>query len=983
MKPKKPYKDLKEAAFEEHIEKELVRLHKYRKRNTESDYNRELAIDSGMLFEFIEKSQKNKFDQLKARFGDSVSEQILGRLDDQIKSRGIIDVLRKGIEYGPEKLDLIYFKPVTSLNPETERLYNCNIFSVIRQVKFSKTSGQSVDLVLFVNGIPIATAELKNELTGQNVHHAMRQYRMDRSPEEKLFSFKRCIAHFAIDTSEVYLTTHLKEDRTYFLPFNKGFENGAGNPPAGDKHKTHYLWEEVWSPGSWSDLLHFFAHFYIEMREDRLGKEYKVPIQVFPRYHQRKTVLDLLNVIPQQVEGKNYLIHHSAGSGKSMTIAWLAYRLSELHTKDNKKIYDSIIIITDRRALNKQLRDTVSSFISLPGVLIPVTERDPSSKLKDALETGAKIITTTIQRFQFIVDTIGKIPSKKFALIVDEAHSSQSGEMVRTIHGILQKSEDIEDWLLEQVKSRKQPSNVSYFAFTATPKHETLERFGERQPDGSFRPFSLYSMKQAIEEEFILDVLTNYTTYRTYFKLIKKAGEDPTVPRNRALTAILRYVNLHEVTLNQKIEVIMGHFENTIRDLLRSESKAMIVTSSREAVARYKLALDLYLRANNYHYRTLAAFTDSIEIDGASYTEASINGGIPEDHTAREFKKPEYRFLIVAEKFQTGFDEPYLSAMYVDKRLSGVQAVQTLSRLNRTSRDKNQIYVLDFVNETDDIQKAFEPYYTSTILSESTDVNALNDLRLALFGIYTIDDKTINEFIQLIDPEADQIHEQANALLDKIANQVVELEDEAYKQFLSIAGSYVKRYPYIAQVFGYADVSHEKLFLLLKYLLKKLPRDRRKPLAEILKYLDMDSVRVVRKLKTQIKLGAEEGDVKAPIGIPGETAEEPTDLLSKIIQDVNKRWGVDFGEEQQKTLGSMSEDLASNDELQDVVSNNTKQNAEIHFGGIFENKVDDQFDTDRKLWEQLTNNKDLRNYVQKSMFKYVFEKVLSLREEER
>ena len=808
---RRPDKELKEKAFEEHIEKELLHLHKYRRRNPETDYDRELALDPTLLIEFLEKTQRNKLSKLKERFGNAVQEQLVYRIDEQIKLHGIIDVLRKGVEYGPIKLDLLYFKPVTSLNPETEKLYRSNILSVIRQVKFSQRSEQSVDLVLFVNGIPIVTAELKNELTGQNVHHAMRQYRMDRSPEEKLFSFKRCIAHFAIDTSEVYLTTQLKEDRTYFLPFNKGLDFGAGNPPIKGKHKSCYLWEEVWSPDNWSDLLQFFVHFYVEVREDRLGKQYKVPVQVFPRYHQWKTVLNLLSAIPHDEKGKNYLIHHSAGSGKSMTIAWLAYRLSGLHLERDEKAYDSVIIITDRRVLNKQLRDTVSSFVSTPGVLVSVTERDPSSKLKEALEEGAKIITTTIQRFQFIVDTVGKIPSKRFALIVDEAHSSQSGEMVKTVHGILQKNGDIEDWLVEQVKNRQQPTNVSYFAFTATPKHETLERFGERQKDGSYAPFSLYSMKQAIEEEFILDVLTNYTTYKTYFKLIKKAGEDPTVPRSRALAAILRYVNLHEITLNQKIEVLMGHFETTMRDLLRNESKAMIITASREAVVRYKLALDDYLRKNNYQYKTLAAFTDTIEIDGAPYTESSINGGIPEDNTAREFKKPEYRFLIVAEKFQTGFDEPYLSAMYVDKRLSGTHAVQTLSRLNRTARDKDQVYVLDFVNETDDIKKGFEPYYTSTILSESTDINALNDLRTALFGIYTIEDKVINDFIQLIDPEEDQIHEQANAFLDNIAKKIVELEEEAYKQFLAIAGTYVKRYPYLAQVLGYSGNASENV----------------------------------------------------------------------------------------------------------------------------------------------------------------------------
>lgn len=452
---------------------------------------------------------------------------------------------------------------------------------------------------------------------------------------------------------------------------------------------------------------------------------------------------------------------------------------------------------------------------------------------------------------------------------------------------------------MAQANARQQPKNISYFAFTATPKHETLERFGIKQPDGKFEPFSLYSMKQATEEKFILDVLTNYTTYKTYFKLLKKAHGDPTVPRARALSAILNHVNLHETTLDQKIEVIMAHFENTVKDLLRGESKAMIVTSSREAAVRYKLALDRYLRENNYSYKTLAAFTDSIEIDGGSYTEASINDGIPEDNTAKEFKKAEYRFLIVAEKYQTGFDEPFLCAMYVDKHLSGVQAVQTLSRLNRTARDKDQVFILDFVNEVDDIKQAFEPYYTSTIISEGTDINALNNLRQALFDVYPFEDGVLDGFVDLIDPAAEEIHQNANSYLDIIANKIVNelphgsegdiVAEDKYGEFMSIGNVYTKRYPYLAQVIGYSDISHEKLYLLLKYLLKKLPKDPKKPLIEILKYIDMDSVRVVRKIKSSIDLLPETGDVRQEEIVPRAPFKEAEDLISQIIGDVNKR----------------------------------------------------------------------------------------------
>jgi type I restriction enzyme R subunit len=983
-----PHKNLKESAFEEHIENELAKLHKFLKRNTETDYDKVTTFDRELLFKFLRTTQGDKLARLEETYGDTLESRLLCRIDEEISKHGVINILRKGIEEGPVRFDLIFFRPASGLNPEIEKLFQGNIFSVMRQVKFSQASEQSVDLVIFTNGIPIFTAELKNELTGQNVEHAKHQYMTDRDPREKLFSFKRCVAHFAVDTNEVYLTTELKEEKTFFLPFNKGFKNGAGNPLVEGKHKTYYLWEEVWAPEALTDLLQSFVHVYEEIREDRLGKEYRVQVQLFPRYHQWRTVLDLLNDSFKHEVGKNYLIQHSAGSGKSLTIAWLTYRLTELFSCKNEKIYDTIIVLTDRRVLDKQLRNTIKALEATPGILVAAGE--DNTRLRDALNSNAKIITTTIQKFPFVQDIVVNLSIKKFAIIIDEAHSSQSGEMRRTVQETLG-DYDEEEWLLRQMAARQQPKNISYFAFTATPRHETLERFGEKQPDGSFQPFSLYSMKQAIEEKFILDTLTNYTTYRTYFKLLKKVGEDPTVPRSRALSAILRYVNLHETTLEQKIEIIMAHFEQTIRNMLRGESKAMIVTSSRKAAALYKLTLDNYLCKNNFPYKTLAAFTDSIEIDGQSYTETSINYGVPEEHTAREFKKPDYRFLIVAEKYQTGFDEPFLCAMYVDKRLSRVQAVQTLSRLNRTARDKDQVHVLDFVNEAAEIKEAFEPYYTTTIISEGTDINALNDLRSALFAVYHIEEDVLNGFISPINPDAEEIHERANSFLDDLSRKIINelphgssgdvIEEDKYGEFLSISNMYLKRYPYLAQVLGYSDLKHEKLYLLLKYLLKKLPKDPKKPLVEILKYIDLDSVRVIRKIQARIELLSQAGDVRDEEIIPQVPIEEKEDPLSQIINDVNKHWGVDFGPDQQKTLNTMSEELAMDESLQNVVYNNPFPNSELEFKNIFKDKVDDQFDSDEKLWQQLMNNPELNKYIEKKMFRYVADKILALREE--
>lgn len=982
------HQNLKEIEFEKHIEKELVRLHGFRKRDAENDYDKETTFDKTLLFDFLRNTQADKVERLKDISGDSYESRLLHRIDDEIGRRGVIDCLRKGIEEGPVKFELMYFRPVNEENTEVTERFKTNIFSVTRQVRFSQTTEQSIDAVLFVNGIPIVTTELKNELTGQNAHHAMRQYQ-DRDHKEKIFSFKRCMVHFAMDTSEAFMTTELKSERTFFFPFNKGFELGAGNPPVEGKHKTHYVWENLWSPESLADLLQFFAHAYEEVHEDRLGREYKQPIQLFPRYQQWRTVLDLLTASKENGAGKNYLIQHSPGSGKSLTIAWLAHRLVNLFDDNNNRVYDAVIVLTDRRVLDKMLRDIIRALSSVPGVFVPAGE--DGVRLKDALEGDAQIISTTIQKFPFVSGVVNQLSGKKFALIVDEAHASQSGELTRAVQDRLS-SEDSEDWLLEQVNSRQQSKNISYFAFTATPKHETLERFGDKQTDSSYAPFSLYSMKQATDEKFILDVLSNYTTYKTYFKLLKKASEDPTVPRARALSAILRHVNLHETTLEQKIEVIMGHFEKTVKELLRGESKAMIVTSSREAAVKYKLVLDHYLREHNYPYKTLAAFTGSVELDGVSYTETSINGGIPEDNTTREFKKADYRFLIVAEKYQTGFDEPFLCAMYVDKHLSGVRAVQTLSRLNRIARDKDQVYILDFVNEVDEIKTAFAPYYTSTIISEGTDINALNDLRQALFAVYPFSDEVLNGFVAMIDPEAEEIHQGANAYLDKIAQQIIDelphgsagdvIVEDKYGEFLSIGNVYTKRYPYLAQVIGFSDVSHEKLYLLLKYLLKKLPKDPKRPLIEILKYVDMDSVRVVRKLQSSITLSPETGDVRQEEIIPGAPYEEAEDLISQIIGDVNKRWGLDFGTEQQKTLDTISEELVNDKDAQNVVYNNSSMQAVGRwFHKPFENKVFDKYDTDKKLYETLANNKELNDYIEKKMLRYVVDKVLALREQ--
>jgi type I restriction enzyme, R subunit len=979
-------RNLNEEAFEKYVQEVLIDLHVYRKRDSGKHYKKENALDPELLFEFLKKTQAEKMKRLKEIHGDLVEEKLLERIDGEIKKRGLVDVLRKGISQGPiTKIDLIYFKPNTSMNPDLIELYKSNIFSVMRQVYYSETCNNSLDIVLFVNGIPISTAELKNEVTGQTVRNAMSQYRTDRDPREKIFSFKRCAAHFAIDTSEIFLTTKIDGYKTFFLPFNRGHNNGAGNPPTEGKHKTSYLWEDTWSPDSWLDLLQNFVHVFKEERENQEGEKYEVEVQVFPRFHQRDTVLRAVSDVAQNRVGKNYLIQHSAGSGKSMTIAWMAYRMSELHDNDNNKIFDGVFVLTDRRTLDKQLRKTVEAFESTQGVLTSVREdvgRSKSEQLKEAIESGSSLITTTIQTFPFVADIIDEFPGKNFALIVDEAHSSQGGETTRAVNEVLagRGEESVEDFILKQVQSRIQPETISYFAFTATPKQTTLQNFGEKQEDGSFKPFSLYSMKQAIEEKFIIDVLLNYTTYKRYFKLLKKIPDNPELPRNRALSAIRRYVDLHPETIEQKIEIIVNHFEATVRELINSEAKAMIVTRSRESAVRYKLAIDAYLRDQNYSYKSLVAFSDSINIDGVDHTEASMNG-VPEAQTVNQFNKPNYKFLIVAEKYQTGFDQPLLSAMYVDKKLAGVEAVQTLSRLNRKMKDKEQVFVLDFVNTTDEIKEAFEPYYIATVLSEGIDENILNDTKREIYEIYTIKEEDLNEFVEIIHRahQDDDLHKKVNGYLDKHVEDVMRLEEDSVERFKAKSSFFVSVYPFTVQVFKYTTPELESLYLFLKYLTKKLPKKGRSPL-DITEYIDLKNVASVKKQKEKkIELDGQDGDIYIAENPPdGGTYEGGLDALENIVSDANREWGAEFGKKQVETLNDITNEFVKDEKFNTSVKANPerKKSVAIKFEEMFIDKVHDKYESDQELWEQLNNNEDLRKYVGSKMFDYVFKKIL-------
>ncbi|MFO0718929.1 MAG: type I restriction endonuclease [Candidatus Paceibacterota bacterium] len=980
----------KESGFEEFIEQELKCLHSYRTRST-SSYNKELCMDTELVLEFIHTTQKDSWDKLVEQYGGDVANRFLARLDEELLSRGLLSVLREGVRDRGVTIKLAYFKPENDRNPETLADYAGNILSVMRQVKYSAKNENSIDMVIFVNGLPLFTAELKNQFTGQNVINAISQYRTDRDQKEKLLGFKRCLTHFAVDTEQAYMTTRLTGLTTYFLPFNKGNNGSSGNPDAPKgKYKTHYLWEEIWAKYSIFDLIGNFIQDVTEEKEDKNGKKQKVEKVIFPRYHQLETVKRIVEDAKANGAGKNYLIQHSAGSGKSNTIAWTAHRLAELHAVEGKNVFDGVIVVTDRRVLDRQLSDTVKSFSQVTGLVKHV--ENGGKELKESLESGVKIITTTLQKFPVIVDAIEKVEGRKFAVIIDEAHSSQSGESAADLRQVLTLDEaekesqeeekafkTIEDQIVERMKARKVASpNLSFFAFTATPKQKTLELFGtEDVVTGKFGPFSLYSMKQAIEEKFILDVLKNYTTYETYFGLLKKVEDDPEFDKKKAQRLMVGYVERHEHAIDKKVAIMVEHFEEKIASLINGKAKAMVVTKSRLHAVRYKIAFDKYLKEKGYTHKALVAFSGTVkDVDTKlEYTEGQMNK-VPESQTAEEFKNDDYKFLIVAEKFQTGFDQPLLSVMYVDKKLGGVGAVQTLSRLNRTTYNKEETFVLDFVNQTDDIKDAFQPYYTTTVLSEATDPNILHDLERDVRGFKFFTDFEVNGFIDELYSRATP--DKLNYIIDGVVSRINEenLTEEEMESFKSTVFDYLKKYAFISQIVTFEDPQLEKLFIFLKYLIRKLPK-RENPLPyEVLQAIDMETYRVEKKGEMHLQLENAEGLIEPMGGGDSKSqTEEEKDALSRIIKEVNERYGTNFNDGDRVILNDLSKRLLESEILQGSVMNNSKDAAKLKFDQLFQDELVSVLDKHFSLYQKLDQSPELKKFVQERVFEFVVKKM--------
>jgi type I restriction enzyme R subunit len=986
--------DTTEKGLEAHITQHLCLVNAFEERHF-SNFNRVDCVDEDLLFKFLQATQEKEVMKLQTIHGSNFRSKVLYRLNNQIKTFGIIEVLRKGITDNNIKLKLFFDKPVSNLNEKDLAFYNQNIFSVTRQVHYSTQNENSLDLVVFINGLPIITFELKNELTKQTVKDAIKQYKTNRDQKEELFRLGRCMVHFAVDSEQIWMATHLKGENTCFLPFNKGYNNGAGNPPNPSGIKTDYLWKDILTKDRLTNIIQNYVQLFEEETEkilpDGKVKKEKVKKLIFPRYHQIDAVDKLLSNAKENGAGKRYLIQHSAGSGKSNSISWLAHQLVGLFDKENvNTIFDTVIVVTDRKVLDAQIRNNIKQFEQVKGVVEAITEG--SKQLKTALEEGKKIIITTIQKFPYIVNEIGELPGNKFAIIIDEAHSSQSGNTAGKLNETLAKDfekvqvEDdefvfvdkdqydeltSEDLVVDIVKGRKMLTNASYFAFTATPKNKTLELFGEQYTDNGkekFRAFHLYSMKQAIEENFILDVLQNYTTYQSYYALLKKIEDDPAYDKNKAQKKLKIFVESHSHAIAKKATLMIDHFmDNVIRKAkINGLAKAMIVTSSRRNAVKYKKAFDKYLADTGNPYKAIVAYSG--EIDGQ--TESTLNhfssAAIPD-----EFKKSEYRFLIVANKYQTGFDQPLLHTMYVDKKLGGVNAVQTLSRLNRTTSGKKDTFVLDFANDADEIKKSFDPFFETTILGEATDPNKLFDLQSSLdaFQVYT--PEQVQEFSQkmVTNVPIDQLH----SILDATAEVFrTSLTEEQQDDFRTKCKTYVRLYVFLAQIVPFVNPYLERLYLFLNHLQNKLGKQRDEDLAQgILDNIDMDSYRLQKEGEFNIQL--QQGDELKPIptDMRGGAAEPEMEYLSNIVKAFNDRFGTQFTNEDKvkKMTEDLMADVAQDAEFANAFRHSDEQNAKITFEEVLKRKLIDHIETNFEVFKEFNDNKEFRDFFAGTMFK--------------
>jgi type I restriction enzyme, R subunit len=1003
-----------ERKLEDAIEYCLHNEHGYEKGQSK-EFDSELALEPKRLINFIKTTQKKVWVNLENIHGAATEKIVLETLSKELNIKGMLKVLRHGFKCYGKKLRVAVFPPNNKKNPDTWALYDENILSVTRQLYYSNKHTKSLDMVIFLNGLPLITAELKNPLSGQTVEDAKKQYKRDRDHNELIFEFKkRALVHFAVDQDQVFMTTRLSGDKTFFLPFNLGYNRGAGNPLAADGgYKTSYLWNEVLSRDSLLDILGRFMHLQVEEKRiltDKGIKKITKETMIFPRYHQLDAVRKLVMHSKNHGSGHNYLVQHSAGSGKSNSIAWLAHRLSSLHDESDSKIFDSVVVVTDRRVLDQQLQNTIYQFEHKKGVVQKIDE--DTRQLVEALSSGTPIIITTLQKFPFVSDTIDKLNTdrndanslklstqgKRFAVIVDEAHSSQSGESAMELKGVLNKDgvakeaekymaenddeDNMEYAIREMLKRGKQP-NISFYAFTATPKYKTKHVFNEPGPSGE-SPFHEYTMRQAIEERFILDVLKNYTTYETYYNVVQSVENDPHVERKKGAKALARFLTMHSYNLGQKTEIMVEHFRAHVRHKIGGRAKAMVVTDSRLHAVRYKQKFDEYIKGKGYRdIKSLVAFSGIVEdpkVLGKNWTEVGMNGGIKESELPEKFDSNEYQVLLVAEKYQTGFDQPLLHTMYVDKKLSGVQAVQTLSRLNRTCSGKEDTFVLDFRNKPEEIFLAFKPYYEQTPADELTDAQNLYRLQHQIDETGIIYEEEINDFCAVYfkprRKETVNDHAQMNGVLDKAVERFKLLFEEQQEEIKSLFVNFRNMYGFLSQVIPYQDSDLEKLYTYLRFLLTKLPRRSSGPECELEDDIELQYYRLQKISEGQIDLksGATK-PLKGPndVGTGNGTDEEIP--LSELIDILNERFGTDFTQADQLFFDQIQEEAVASENLRQAAVVNSVDDFRYVFNKAFEGLVIDRMDGNEEIFGKLMGDSDFRKLASDNLLHKVYKSI--------
>ncbi|OQX80878.1 MAG: restriction endonuclease subunit R [Bacteroidetes bacterium 4484_276] len=985
-----------ENTFETAIVQALIDNGGYSQGNA-PDYSPELGLFKYEVLKFLQDTQSKNWQKISAIHGDDVDNRIIQRICKEMDLRGSLDVIRNGFtDYGV-RFKLAFFKPETGLNPETQELYNKNQLKVIRQVYYSNKNKNSVDLVLSLNGVPVATIELKNHFTSQSTDNAKKQYATTRDNRELLFAFKkRSLVHFAVDDEEVFMATKLDGKKTYWLPFNKGHNKGKGNPPNPGGYKTDYLWNEILTKDSWLDIIQRFIHLQIEEIEID-GKTFKKEKMIFPRFHQLDVVRKMTTDAKETGAGKNYLVQHSAGSGKSNSIAWLAYRLSSLHNNEDARVFDSVIVVTDRRVLDQQLQDTIYQFEHKTGVVQKI-DKD-STQLAYAINSGSHIIITTLQKFPFVLDKVGEIPDRKYAVIIDEAHSSQGGEAHKKMKEVLSSNGDeiengenddftAEDFIREQIKksaeARGQQNNISFFAFTATPKYKTLAIFGEKDADDKPQPFHLYSMRQAIEEGFILDVLENYTNYELFFKLSKAIEEDPALNKKKAARAIGHFVNFHPHNLAQKTEIVIEHFRQVVATKIGGRAKAMFVTSSRKLAKRYFEGFNKYIRENGYskNIKILVAFSGNVIDDNYpnGVSEPQLTG-YGEKELPKIFNENEYRILIVADKYQTGFDQPMLHTMYVDKKLSGVKAVQTLSRLNRTAQGKEGTFILDFTNDRETIFESFQPYYEKTMVAEEPEINHLFDLKGKLDEKQIFWQSEIDAFAniyfkpsgKLTTKDQSYLYAFIDPAIDRF--KAIETEDEK-DEFKKSLRTWTNLYSFLAQIMPFKEPEFEKFYAYAKLLQTKLPKKELSDSLQLSDELAMEYYRLQKIKEGSIDLiKGEDGELDGLSEAGIKRAKEEKAKLSEIIEVLNERFGTEFEEADKLFFEQIEAELIQDEKLQTQAKANKIDTFKYAFEDMFLNKLIERMDQNQDIFDKIIENKSFGNLVKELMLKKVYSKI--------